>query len=468
MKKRTKYLLSSLLLGNLFFTGCSSKSEESATSHIEGTTVITQVYGDGQKVAAVAIEYDTDIDADSLSTDDFTIEDHTITDIYTNSEATTTDQVTEGNYVILELSTDYINSSYAAEMDDKDEDSDNGDSHGDEDRPADLGTDSSEISASDSGGTMSGQTIAADSELSNQLEVSLEQTGEVKTSDGDSYSANSQVIETDYNDNINLGVDDFEQNTYTESDDSDSSLNYNLYITENYDENTAYPIVLFMPDATATSDTDTVKTLTQGLGAITWTTDESQESNPSFVVAPQYTSDGNNDVENTMAILTELTEKYNIDESRIYVTGQSAGAIRAIQMMIEYPDYFAAAMLVAGQADDSYTDQLAELANQNIWMIASTGDEKALPGMTAIEEAVEGADTSVTDGSWSATLSEEEQNEKVAEMISNNTSINFTQLSDVVPSDITSSAVTEHLNTWRVAYSISGIRDWIFTRTNAD
>ena len=167
-------------------------------------------------------------------------------------------------------------------------------------------------------------------------------------------------------------------------------------------------------------------------------------------------------------LLNYIVEKYSADADRLYVTGQSAGTIRAIGLMIDNPDLFAGAYLVAGQADDAYTDKLAELADQNIWMICSGGDVRSLPGMTAIEDAVEAAGTDVTDSGWSAELSEEEQNELVKEAEAAGTTINFTVLDSgsMIPDGVTDADVTEHMNTWRVAYSISEIRNWLFQQTN--
>lgn len=101
-------------------------------------------------------------------------------------------------------------------------------------------------------------------------------------------------------------------------------------------------------------------------------------------------------------------------------------------------------------------------------MICSGGDVRSYPGMTAIEDAVEAAGTDVTDSSWSAELSEDEQNEKAKEAEASGTSVNFTVLDSgsMIPDGVTDADVTEHMNTWRVAYSISEIRNWLFQQTN--
>ena len=93
-------------------TVTSSSNETLSSSGTAGAIVITQVYGDGQKAAAVAVQYPSAIDASSISADDINIENYSITNVYTSSDAAIVNTNTEGNYVILILSTDYNMSNY--------------------------------------------------------------------------------------------------------------------------------------------------------------------------------------------------------------------------------------------------------------------------------------------------------------------------------------------------------------------
>lgn len=461
MKKNGVYFILMIIMA-LLLCGCETDNSESditdviedssavesnaiAVDHIVNTTVITNVYGDGQKVEAVAVEYDIAIDSSSISPEDFEIEGYVITDVYTNSINEIPEKDENGAYIILKVSTDYTLSNYMAE---------------------ERGTSSEEDehSFSDKGER---QDFDAEVAPSNQLMVNWRQVGEITMADGSICEPMTESLSTEYENNINLLVDDFTQLTYT--DETGKSLMYNLYLPKNYNDDQLYPLVLFMPDATATGS-DPVKTLTQGLGAVVWASAESQEKDACIVLAPQFEDTGTgetSDVDITMALLEKIIDEYNVDKKRLYVTGQSAGCINAIQMLIEHPNYFAGAMLVAGQADAAYTDRLSELSGETIWMICSEGDERAYPGMTAIQEAIETQGTSVTLSGWAATLSEEEQNERVSEVEKEETTINFTVLDagTVIPEGVSDNAVTEHLNTWRVAYSISGIRDWLFKQS---
>jgi predicted peptidase len=48
------------------------------------------------------------------------------------------------------------------------------------------------------------------------------------------------------------------------------------------------------------------------------------------------------------------------------------------------------------------------------------------------------------------------------------TTINFTvfDAGTVMQDDVTVNSVSEHMNTWRVAYNITTIREWLFEQTN--
>lgn len=73
---------------------------------MRSVTAITQVFGSGQKLVAVAVEYDSDIDGSTLSTSTFAVTDRTVTKVYTNRTADLARRGRNGRYVIVELSPD--------------------------------------------------------------------------------------------------------------------------------------------------------------------------------------------------------------------------------------------------------------------------------------------------------------------------------------------------------------------------
>ena len=430
MKIATRIILSLIMVSALMMpVAVSASSEATADDHIVSVTAITQVFGDGMKASAAAIEYDADIDPDSVSAEDYTIDGHEIIAAFVSSEAELTEESGEGPFVIVLLDTSTVQGSNYVGM---------------------------------GGGASGGRGKRASGEMSSSsaIELTVVQTGEIATADGQIYAGSDTEYVTAAEENINLVFDDFQQLVF-ESEYGD--FMYNFYVPADYDENESYPMVLFMPDATG-NGSNPVKTLIQGNGAIIWAEPENQEENTCFVLAPQF-EDTVYDVEMTFELIDKLLDEFSIDPNRLYVTGQSAGTIRAITMMIEQPDRFAAAMLVAGQAENGYENRISELSGQTIWMIASTGDVRALPGMTAIMEAVAGKGTETTEGAWSAKLPIEEQNAEAEAMTEAGTSFYFTVLDDVLPEGAEDSDATWHMNTWRVAYEIDAIRAWVFEQS---
>ncbi|MCD8336564.1 MAG: hypothetical protein LUD18_04680 [Lachnospiraceae bacterium] len=536
------------------------------TSGVASYYLVTNMYGDGQKPWYLVIDYGVELDPSGVRANDFEVDNYEIEAVYTNSEAALPDSSTTGNYVLIELSTDYTTTNYGGNGsgssgtdadssfgngslgDDSLEDGSEGgrslgedsfgggsfgdDSFGDnsaEDREnsgnsgnteflsyeenetesSDLGglndsgfgnrgdrsdmggsgmggsdTDDSDMNGSgtndsemgdfdasgkadrsmQSGNSSRGSMFFSQSALSNQLTVTFRQTGSISCTDGTTLDAWAESCTTDYENNVNLLVENFSQYTFTLSD--GTSLMYSLYLPDDYSEDTEYPLVLFMPDATG-EGSDEYLALTESLGGVIWTTEEWQSEHETIVLVPQYETSNTEAPAYTMELVTEIVSQYSVDTTRQYLVGQSSGTIRSIKLLIDYPDEFAGALLVAGQTDSAYTDSIAQLSTQNIWMICSEGDARAYPGMTEITEAVEAEGTEVTIAQWAATLTDEEQEQLAAEQASAGTTINWTifDANTVMRDDVTSTDATEHMNTWRVAYDLDTVREWLFEQT---
>jgi predicted peptidase len=264
----------------------------------------------------------------------------------------------------------------------------------------------------------------------------------------------------------NLVVDDFRQ---LEFDDPKigRKLRYNLFVPRDYDAARSYPLVLFMHDAGATSDV-TRTTLFQGLGAVAWARPEEQAHRPCFVLAPQYAeiiADDNSKtspvLDTTINLVKALSDRYSIDRKRLYTTGQSGGCMMSIAMDIKYPNFFAASLLVAGQWAPELS---APLAGQKLWIIVSQDDDKAYPGQNAITAVLEknGAHVAraVWDGRWTPT-----QFRSAAERIEREQApVNYVafQKGSVIPPGQSAAGASGHRNTWRIAYTIEPVREWLF------
>lgn len=132
-----------------------------------------------------------------------------------------------------------------------------------------------------------------------------------------------------------------------------------------------------------------------------WAKRDSQKEFPCYIIAPQcphdvewvtirpksipyghYEQDKHPEGEE-MKMLFELIAKtisdYPIDTSRIYITGHSMGATGSWDMMLRYPDLFAAALISSGETDTSKANLLTHIP---IWAFAGEKDNIVTASVT--------------------------------------------------------------------------------------
>ncbi len=252
----------------------------------------------------------------------------------------------------------------------------------------------------------------------------------------------------------------FEQFEYTDPD-SGLTIPYNLFLPEGYDGTTEYPIVIFIPDAGVNSN-EVTDAITQD-GAAVWATAEEQAKHPCIVLVPQYTQtlvdsigmmteDDHRWTEGLLlvkSLMDYIISTYTVDESRIYGTGQSQGGMAAIAISDKYPDFYASQLLIACQWD---VEEMSAMADDRLWIVVCEGDTKAYPGMNEatanwISLGASIATSEMLDGE----SNEEQMAEYIKVMEAQNCSINYTVIEG-----------GNHSYTWSVAYTIEGLRDWLF------
>lgn len=244
-------------------------------------------------------------------------------------------------------------------------------------------------------------------------------------------------------------------------------LNYQLFIPEGYDPLRTYPLVLFIHDAGSCSE-DTGAALAQGNGAAVWASRQEQEKRPCFVLAPQYPKKCAEDdytvgreAEATMELVKALGEKYSLDKNRIYGTGQSMGCMILCELNIRYPGFFGGCFLVAGQWNP---ETMPAARHGNLWILVSEKDEKAFPIMGACVENMKTAGAKVSYGSWDAHSPEEIQNAAVEKIAAEGSRINFTwyEGDSVLEEGDRRFPGAFHVKTWEKAYQVEAIREWLF------
>lgn len=244
------------------------------------------------------------------------------------------------------------------------------------------------------------------------------------------------------------------------------SLQYRLYIPDDYDPAQSYPLIQFIPDSSVVGKgTDYV--LTQGWGGLIWATETEQAKHPAFVVVPVFTETVVDDnfnhsgqIELAMRMLQSLTEEYSIDTNRMYTTGQSMGGMTSFYLSTAYPDFFTAYLFVGSQWDNSV---LSGLEEKPFFYIVSTGDPKASAGQAGLLEVFNKDGSSYSHNEWGA--QDDDQNDKVTGMLAEGNNANFvtfTEGTTLAEGQTAMMGAGEHMTSFDYAYKIEAVRDWLF------
>ena len=150
---------------------------------------------------------------------------------------------------------------------------------------------------------------------------------------------------------------------------TDVDLPYALYVPEDYDAGKQYMLVLHVHDASAMGDNPVI-TLTESKAPVNYASPEVQQMAKDqgygglIVVAPQFNNSIRTTRDNwslscgvpaTWQLLDSITEEYNIDMNRIYASGQSMGGMQIMAMAQQRDNYFAAIWPIASQWGTNYS-----------------------------------------------------------------------------------------------------------------
>ena len=260
----------------------------------------------------------------------------------------------------------------------------------------------------------------------------------------------------------------FEQKTYADSQ-TGTSINYNVYLPKNYDASKSYPMVVFIADSSCAGK-DATQSLTQGLGALVWASDEWQANNECIVVVPTYPEtilDDHNGyttteyVEMTKRFIDAMTTEYAVDKNRIYGTGQSMGCMTTLILASEYPNLYAACMFVDGQWDVS---TLKGLEGQKFVYFAAEDDNSAFSGMQEVMAMFDADKATYTYQQWDATWNADELTSAAESLFAASANANFISWkTGTVPGSGTGAGV--HMASFDYAYNCKAVMEWLFQQT---
>lgn len=445
-------------------TGTASSGPPALPKHVKSATAVGEVFGDGEKISAAIIEYDKDIDQSKLTASAFSIAGRTITRVYANNVSAKAAQGTNGRYVVIELSPDDKDAPlfFGGPGSGRGPGGPNG-----MNGPGGPGAGGPPPNAQANGSTARPPMAMSMPATKKSLKVSVAQVGEITTTTGEKYPADATPFDSDKG--VNLIVDDFKQFEFKDPA-TGMTLTYNLFVPKNYDKSKAYPLVLFMHDASV-HGAETTRTLTQGLGAVVWASPSEQAKHPAIVLAPQFPNGvstegavGDATGDTVVHLVNSIARQYNVDKNRMYTTGQSFGCMLSLAIMIRHPDLFAASMLVAGQRDAQAT---SVLSHNKMWIIVAEGDTRAFPGMNDSIAVWEKQGVKVSKATWNARSSEAELSADAKKMLPEGNNIKYATFlkSTVFPAG--KEGGIEHMATWPVAYRIEAVRDWLFAQTKS-
>ncbi len=421
--------------------------------HVKSICAISEPFGDGQRVTALAVEYDRGISGGELSADLFEVPGRRIERVYTNDTADKGSVGVSGRYVIIELNPADKNAQTLSDIE--------GFPRGSVCR-----------NMGGSGGEMpvfilpDGRKYKSPGGIHTKrepLHIPVRQLGRLGMLDGG--EAVPWENEKFSGFEMNKTVDSFRRGEFRD-------MAYNLFVPEDYDPLKKYPLVLFIHDAGVMGENPAI-TLEQGMGATVWAMPENQREHACFVLAPQHrreyaiTNDdyeATGELETIKALCDEIVSSYSVDKRRIYITGQSMGFMCSVELMVRYPDYFAACLAVAGHWDRART---AQLWDKNLWMFISEEDTKGVQ-MFVLPEMLKGMGKSMGVYRWSADRSLDELSALVKQASGDGENFRlsiFTGDSIWRRSQPDRTEGGGHSGTWHLVYRIKAVRDWLFSQT---
>lgn len=256
----------------------------------------------------------------------------------------------------------------------------------------------------------------------------------------------------------------FEQFSFTDPD-TGFELEYSLFVPEAWDGSTSYPLVQFMPDSTGTGKS-ALELVENYLGAAIWASDRDQEKHPCFVLVPAYTNTLADDnwavspqLETGIKLLRWIIEEYNVDESRIYTTGQSGGCMASLYLSAAEPELFAASLYVGGQWDIS---ALGNLCDHNFVYVTAGGDTKATGGQTEVMDMLSANNVEYSFIELSAELGDDPA---ISANLSRGLKANFVRFETGTVAPAGSNFAAEHMASFNFAYKLDSVRDWLFEQT---
>ncbi|MGA3287060.1 MAG: T9SS type A sorting domain-containing protein [Bacteroidota bacterium] len=134
-----------------------------------------------------------------------------------------------------------------------------------------------------------------------------------------------------------------------------TTLPYYIFVPAAYDPQIQYPLVLCLHGAGERGDNPSA--VKNNSMATVWAKDSNQTRWPCFIVVPQCLANGwwttSNIILTVNDILDSLLIEFSVDTNRMYITGLSMGGYATWDLIVRFPNKFAAAVPMSGGGDAS-------------------------------------------------------------------------------------------------------------------
>lgn len=186
---------------------------------------------------------------------------------------------------------------------------------------------------------------------------------------------------------LNQGRTGFKTHKTTASSDISA---YSIFIPHDYNPTRKYPTIVFL-HGMGEAGRDGTANLRAGLGPIV----ADQQFRFNYICVFPQSASGKwtvDDAEAVLKVLDEVRRQYRVDDSRVYLSGFSAGGYGVWAIGAKYPERFAALVPVSGfAAEQADTQRLAHF-RMPIWAFHNAGDpivasENTRRSVTAVNAA---------------------------------------------------------------------------------
>ncbi len=103
------------------------------------------------------------------------------------------------------------------------------------------------------------------------------------------------------------------------------------------------------------------------------------------------------------------------------------------------------------------------MADSRLFILVSQDDAKAFPGQNAISEALEATGARVARAEWDGTWDDNQYQFAFDDLMTEGAPVNYVSFAEgtVFEPGADTGGASGHRNTWRLAYSIPQIRNWL-------